>query len=487
MSIRSRIFLGLFLVVGIGFAFLLNWITADLKPQYRASVEDSLVDTARVLAALAASTVLDGQVDVTAFRDAFTSVSSQPFAAQIYHFTKTSADFRVYITNAAGKVIFDSDFDPQRGRGRAEGEDYSQWRDVYLTLRGRYGARSSHEDPDKSTSSVMYVAAPIAVQGDIVGVLSVGKPTHNVNQFVKRAERKTLVAGAITGLAVIVVGFLISDRILRPIQRLTRYAQTVRDGARVTLPRLGRSEIRTLGGAFEEMRDALEGKQYVETYVQILTHEIKSPIAAIQGATELLKEDIPPIQRERFLDNILRETQRMQTVVDQLLLLSSLENRKAIQEVGDVDLAGMVQEVRLGLDTLLTAKQITFEHHTDNLPTFQGEPFLVRQAVANLLQNAVDFTPVGGAIVATVRQAEASIELEVQDNGPGIPAYAQHRIFERFYSLPRPDTGRKSSGLGLSLVQEIVLLHGGTVQLRNAAHGGTIAWIRFPMNSASTS
>ena len=187
-------------------------------------------------------------------------------------------------------MIFDSDFDPQRGRGRAEGEDYSQWRDVYLTLRGRYGARSSHEDPDKSTSSVMYVAAPIAVQGDIVGVLSVGKPTHNVNQFVKRAERKTLVAGAITGLAVIVVGFLISDRILRPIQRLTRYAQTVRDGARVTLPRLGRSEIRTLGGAFEEMRHALEGKQYVETYVQMLTHEIKSAIAAIQGATELLKE-----------------------------------------------------------------------------------------------------------------------------------------------------------------------------------------------------
>lgn len=478
MRIRSQVFLGILLVVSLGFVLLLQWILNDLSPKYRASVEEPLVDTARVLAALAATTAHDGHINVAAFRRAFAEVETQAFSAPIYEFIKTGVDLRVYITDHTGTVVFASQTADQ-----IEGQDYSQWRDVYLTLQGTYGARTTRDVPDDPASSVMYIAAPIVAQGETIGVLAVGKPTHNTNQLVARAKRHIIAAGTITGVAIILVGLAISGMLLHPIQRLTQYAQAVRDGKRATLPTLGGSEISTLGQAFEEMRDALEGKQYIERYVQTLTHEIKSPLAAIQGAAELLQEAMPPARREQFLQNIVGETQRIQTVVEKLLLLASLENRKAIQDVGTVDLVEIVQDAKERLAPLLTTKHITLDVNDDNnAPRFRGERFLVQQAVINLLHNAVEFTPPsGGGIRVRVRQVEAAVELVVQDHGPGIPTFACDRVFERFYSLPRPDTGKKSSGLGLSLVYEVAALHGGSIHLTNAPEGGAVARLTFPL------
>ena len=489
MKIRTRVFLGILFVVGMGFALLLNWLIDDVSPQYRKVTEEPLVDTARVLASVAAMTVQDGDVEVVLFRTIFDDVYSRSFTAQIYDFLKTSVDFHVYITDALGTVVFDSEFDPATQRGRDEGRDYSRWRDVYRTLKGTYGARSTRA-PHDPLSSVMYVAAPIHVQGEVVGVLSVGKPTYNATEFINATKRNIIIAGTLTCLGVIIVGLLVSGMLLRPIQRLTVYAQAVRDGKRVALPALGRSEVQSLGNAFEEMRDALEGKQYVESYVQHLTHEIKSPVAAIQGAAELLQEAMPTEQRDKFLHNILGETQRIQTVIEKLLLLASLENRKAIQEVGTVYLDEIVEEIAESLAPLLAAKEIILKIEYDSSPPFDGERFLIRQAVMNLMQNAVEFTPTGGKMTVWIEprsmddgSGRRSVELVVQDDGPGIPDYAQERVFERFYSLPRPDTGVKSSGLGLSLVREVAALHGGSVHLTNAMGSGVIARLIFPLSS----
>lgn len=113
-----------------------------------------------------------------------------------------------------------------------------------------------------------------------------------------------------------------------------------------------------------------------------------------------------------------------------------------------------------------------------------GDRFLLTQAVSNLLQNALEFTPPGGAITLALRPADATAEaatdadhalITVDDTGPGLPDYALPRVFERFYSLPRPDTGAKSTGLGLALVREIAHLHGGEIALQNLPAGGTRA------------
>ncbi len=478
MKIRTRIFLGVLAVVGIGFYLFVRWIAIDLEPQYRKTTEEPLVDSARILASLASSTARGGQVDVAAFRRALTDARSRPFSAAIFDHVKTEIDFRIYITDAKGTVLFDSE------SGESEGEDFSRWNDIYHALRGESGARTSQEDPDDPASKVMYVAAPIIVGEKTVGVLSVGKPTQTAKAFAMRSREKIFVGGVVMFSAILLVVVFLSAMISRPIRKLTDYARAVRDGKRAEMPRLGSGEAKELGAAFEEMRDALEGRQYVERYVQVLTHEIKGPLAAIRGAADLLHEEMAVEQRERFLANIRNESERVQMIIEKLLLLSSLETRKGLGPTERIDLREVADEAVRSLSSAIDRKQIRVDVRGQRGFPFDGDPFLVRHAVGNLLQNAVDFSPAGGEVTMEIAPGAGSVALSVRDRGPGIPAFAHDKVFDRFYSLQRPDTGKKSSGLGLSLVREIALLHRGSIDLSDAPGGGTAAVLRFPFRSA---
>ena len=109
-----------------------------------------------------------------------------------------------------------------------------------------------------------------------------------------------------------------------------------------------------------------------------------------------------------------------------------------------------------------------------------GERVLLREALVNLLQNALEFTPAGGTVSLRAEVAFDQVRLSVADTGCGVPDYALNHVFDRFYSLPRPGTGRKSTGLGLSLVREIAHLHGGAVKLGNRPEGGALAILWVP-------
>ncbi len=477
MSIRRRIILGIVLLLSAGFYFPIDFIVDDIELRYRESTEEPLVDAARVLAAVAAASAEDSQIDTALFKKSFDQVSKQVFSAQIFGLVKNQVDWHVYITNRNGIVVFDSD------HGKDEGRDYSQWRDVHRTLRGEYGARTSPLGDDDELK-MLYIASPILHDRDLIGVLSVGKPTHSSNQFVRAAQKKLIIGGTIVCLTLIAAGLLLSVWVTRPVLRLTDYAKAIRDGKRIKRPTLNSSEMEELGTAFEQMRDALEGKRYVENYVQTLTHEIKSPLSAIRGAVELLGEDLSLPQRQTFLRNIRQESERIGRIVDNLLLLSALESRKYINANDRIDLRPLLDDIKKSLTPLIAVKQIELTVRGDSNCNMQGEANLIRQAVLNVLQNAIDFSPAGGAIDLSVTRNAEGVYFEIRDQGPGIPDYARERVFERFYSLKRPDSGRKSSGLGLSLVKEIVALHQGTIALENLPDGGATARLFFPFQDS---
>jgi two-component system sensor histidine kinase CreC len=372
-------------------------------------------------------------------------------------------------------VLFDSD------GGRDEGKDYSQWRDVYLTLRGSYGARATRLDPGIPSSSVMHVAAPIHAGDRIAGVLTVAKPTGTLDLYVRAATPKIAAAGLVAALAVTALGLLLSALVTRPINRLTAYARAVRDGRPADPPALGRSEIGEMGRAFEEMREALEGRKYVERYVHTLTHELKSPLSSVRGAAELLQEDMPPERRSAFLANIRSETDRMRDLIDRMLDLAALEKRRHLEGTEVLDLSVLARDVLDSLAPALARKGVRLEASLPEGMRVRGESFLLRQALSNLVDNAAAFSPAGGALaVKAVRADGGTIRLEVADEGPGLPDYARDRVFEKFYSLKRPDTGRKSSGLGLAIVLEVTRLHGGDIRLENRPEGGLLAAWTLP-------
>jgi two-component system sensor histidine kinase CreC len=474
MRLRTRIFISYFVIFVACFYYPIHWMLDNLRPRYLEGVEDPLVDQANILAEMTGAEIEAGLFEPERLFAAFEKAYARTLTSRIYHFEKNRTDMRVYMTDVNGKIIFDSQ-DRQ-----IVGQDYSRWRDVRLTLQGEYGARTSKLNPADATSSVLYVAAPIRVYDKLYGVVTVAKPTTNINGFLKEARPKVFRVGLLAVLTAILLSFLVSFWITYPIKRLTQYAHDVRESKKAVLPKLDRSEIGEMGEAFEKMREALEGKKYVEQYVQALTHEIKSPLSAIRGAAELLAENMQPAQRALFISNIRNEANRIQEIVDRMLELAALENQKVLAKKEKIVLHALVKTVLEAKQPLLTKKEVRVADQVSDDILVQGDSFMLYQAVSNLIQNAVDFSPAGGRIELDADTDGKKCRFIVRDHGSGIPDYALTRIFDKFFSLQRPDTSKKSTGLGLNLVREVAILHQGEISLQNCADGGAQAIFVIP-------
>jgi two-component system sensor histidine kinase CreC len=473
MKIGLRILLGYFLIVGLAAWFVLNVFVEEVKPGVRETLEDTLVDTAQLLADLVADDMKSGTLQSSAFAGRTQAYAQRSVDVTISGVVKDSLDYRVYITNDRGVVLFDSE-------GRNTGKDYSRWNDVYLTLRGQYGARSTRDDPNDDTSSVMHVAAPIRDGDRILGVLTVAKPIATVQPFVERSQRKILRRSGLLLAGSLLIGLAFAFWLTHSLRKLQRYVASVEAGEKAILPPLGNDEIGTLGRALDAMRNKLEGKEYVENLMHTLAHELKSPIAAIQGSAELLKEDMPVAERRHFLSNILHQNQRQKQLIDKLLALVKVEKQQQLTGVTDVRLHELLKQVQSDFAPKLAAKSLQLEIAAEDA-MLRGDALLLRQALGNLLDNAIDFAPTGSTVTVRSEKNADTLRISLQDCGTGIPDYAIVRIFDRFYSLPRPD-GAKSTGLGLPFVREVAFLHGGSVSVTNQIGGGVCASIQLPVS-----
>lgn len=474
MNLGVRIFLVYFLFVGLTAYFVVSTVVEEIKPSVRQSTEETLVDTANLLAEILREDVRRGTVSESRYAAEFKAYGERHPDADIWGIPIDRVSHRIYVTDARGIVLLDSS-------GRDVGKDYSRWNDVNRTLRGQYGARTTREDPNDEFSTVMYVAAPIRDQGNIIGVVTVAKPNRTVQPFIERSERRLLrIGGAMVALG-LALGLLFSFALSRSLRRLTRYAQSVSDGERtppLVMPQ-GHDEVSRLARAVETMRARLEGRDYVERYVIALTHELKSPLASIRGAAELIDERMPIAERSRFLGNIVHESERLHQLVERLLRLTQVEQRRGLECQEIVDLSDIVAQWRERADTELLARGLTLDNAIADNQTVSGERFLLQQAVFNLLDNARDFADGNSVIRIEVRSDDGMLTLVVRNQGEAIPEFALPRIFERFYSLPRPGDGRKSTGLGLAFVAEVAELHGGSIRVKNV-EGGVEAHLRLP-------
>ncbi len=463
MHLGLRLFFAFAAITGLAAFFVLRVFVTEIKPSVREVMEDVMVDSANLLAEVAAPELAalppGGVLGDGPFSNAVRQYVAREVDVKIWGLHKTTLDLRVIVTDANGRVVFDS------GEVPATGQDYSRWRDVLLTLRGEYGARTTRSGAGDD-SAVMHVAAPVRSGGRTVGALVIAKPLATVMPFVERAERKVLWAGVLLLGLSLAIGVAVTLWAVHAVRRLRAFAQAV--GAEGEGPRRSPPAPPALGGelgelavAMDRMRQRLQGREQLEQHVRALTHELKTPLAGIRGAAELLHDELADADRRRFVQQVDEQALRLQGIVEQMLELSKLETLQALPALAPVDLHALAREAA-------QAQGVADRLRLPELPAVvAGDEERLRLAVSNVLANAVAHAPPGSPLEVAVRQEGRTLEWSLRDHGPGVPDYALPRLGERFFST---GVGR-GSGLGLAIVRQVLWLHGGTLRFEPAEPG----------------
>ena len=466
MSIFIRIWFFFGLIILLGLWFMSYTFNQQVKPNVRQVVEDTLAENANIIAMLVAEDVYENKVTTPQFDEKIQKALNRKLNANIWQHNKKEINQQIYITDAKGTVIYDS-------QGIATGQDYSRWNDVYLTLQGKYGVRSTRSYEGDPNSSTMFIAAPIYYQTaqnqqqKLIGVVSIGKPNSSVQPYIQRAEDQLLRQAAWITLLSLFLASLVAYWLKHSIDRVRKYAQALAPVNQTPYFRSAK-ELNQVAQAVENMREKLEDRAYVEHYVNTLTHELKSPLTAIQASAELLKEDLPLNDQQQFAQHIHAQSQRLKLLIDRMLLLTRLEKSKHQIELQNFNLSKLIQQVLDQQASQLQSKKIQCLLDIEANCMIHADRFWLQQTIANILDNALDFSAESSKILIQLhRQAHQSIQLQIFNEGEWIPEYALSQVFDTYFSLPRPITQQRSSGIGLSIVKQVIEQHHGQIQIQN--------------------
>ena len=557
LSIFFRIWLAVALVLIICGIVVFTQLFGHVKPTAQQVIEDTLLDTSKLLAASLQMPLQTGEMLTESYQKQLDSafvyvpVASEPDDnssrlansadkyRQVYkeepaYRHKTYSSFRVYVTNSKGLVIYDS----RPMSTNAEGQDYSRWNDVYLTLLGQYGARSTPDINSKRDSSIMYVAQPIKdATGQLIGVVSVGKPVDSVIPYLDNTRRRMLITMLLISIVALLLAGLVAWWLKQSISLVTHYTRELAEQTKKPYFYLGH-ELNSLTDTIESMKHRLENRAYVSDYVHTLTHELKSPLTAIRASSELLEDvGLDPDDRLMLNHSIGEQSLKMQQLIDRLLLLAKVEqptfklNREPIALLPLLnslikDSMPKLQQRQLPAialfinNTLLNNAEIIQSDFIEKTTVF-ADSFWLLQALQNVLDNAIYFAE--NKVVFNIdTNVEQAVTLTVFNDGKPLPDYALTKVFDRYFSLSHQraihmnstfqnsnqpsqnynstnnqnptmqTTPKKGTGLGLTLVKQVIEHHGGTVAIDNVkgdananSSAGVIFSITLPLPKPS--
>jgi two-component system sensor histidine kinase CreC len=495
LNIGTKLFILYFLV-----SSTLVWVFA-----HRTSIESAkevMIEVSTMFSAIASQNMKNDEIDLTTFGGIIFDYFQSP------HGDERLQNMAIYITDKDGFLILDS-------RGLSLGTDMKTHSEVDSALLGYQGITRISNEP---------VVGPWKARGINIEYffkpefLHVSSPIYDNRQEVKGVL--VLVAPMLDlmdksrlywfifyiFLIALFFGALGSYRISRNIRRVEKYAREAFKDKNVSIPNVN-VQFNKLAVAIEEARSEVELKDDVEEYIDTLAHELRTPITGIRltaenlltpmGIENYLQEEKNDKKRKaltkefkkrrEFIRNILDSNKQMDSLVSRLLALSRIERRDKLTELEKLYLLPIIENVLKVYGThnqLIVSKNITINlDDIDKKSTVFAEKILLEQALGNVLKNAIEFSPKGGTITVKASESNTSVTIVVLDEGPGIPPHVSTKLFTRFFSVARPDTGDRGNGLGLRFVRKIMQLHGGEITLKNRLlQNGAEARLRFPLS-----
>lgn len=288
----------------------------------------------------------------------------------------------------------------------------------------------------------------------------------------------------------LVLALFFAKWIADPLQKVISTARAMPSGEANPVEVRGPHEVQDLTRAFNSMiRRVQSSQQSQRDFVANVSHEMKTPLTSIQGFAQAIMDGTAdsPESRKQAAEVIYNESARMYRMVLDLLDLARLDAGTADLKMTPLNVVALLNAMAEKFSPQLQKAGVTLKVNApSNLPSLIGDGDRLAQVFTNLVDNALKFTPHGGVINLSASASNGEMYLSVSDTGPGIPAEALPRIFDRFYRADpaREGGGKHGAGLGLAIVQQIVQAHGGRISVRSKAGQGTTFDVRLPLAQA---
>lgn len=364
--------------------------------------------------------------------------------------------------------------------------------DVTRGLDGRVSA-SAWKDPDGGI--LLSAAAPVQKIKQVIGVVLLTKNGQDIEGAMVRVRRDFLRVF----LGALFLTFLLSSYLSRvigtPLRRLAVAAEAVRLGRTrgTEIPDLShrRDEIGELSSALRDMTGALwDRMDSIESFAADVAHEIKNPLTSLRSAVETAAKITDPEKRDQLMAIVLDDVKRLDRLISDISSASRLDAELSREEPEPVDLGALLERMcdafrkplaRAGIESPDGPGGISLEIPEGAPIVVAGNQGRLAQVFRNLLSNALSFSPPEGVVTVRVLRVKGAVTVHVDDQGPGIPENRLEKIFERFYTeRPAHETYGQHSGLGLSIVRQIVAAHGGAIHAENLRdEAGLVTGARF--------
>lgn len=447
----------------------IGWVT--LKNQQTETVMETLRTEAREIAYLAAQ-----RRSVTGFWG-----GNQP--DQQYIHWKANEVYEEYgayilVVDRTGRMM------DNMNMAYADNPDFAQTLDRKDIMEGlRLVLRGEEIDLHVSMDGNDYftVGVPFVQNGWVLGAVLMQTPAQVIEAGASGLLLPVITVAAAASLFAGLVLFLILRGVLKPLGRLTDAARAMAEGdfaVRVPETKSTR-EVEELSAAFNSMADELsEVEDSRREFVANVSHELRSPITAISGYIEGMRDGvIPPEEQDKYLGIVSDESKRLSRLIGELLALSRLEREDAALEYTDFDICDLLERVFLRRTGDLEKRGMDIDCDFNPEPCFvHADMARIDQVLVNLIDNAIKFTPDGGLITLRVRAENGLCTVTVTDNGAGILPEDRPRVFERFFTADRAHTSGKGTGLGLSICQRILEMHGQRIRLLDTEEGAAFAF-----------
>ena len=386
-------------------------------------------------------------------------------------------DFRVLVLDASCLVVYDT--------------GYSEVGKTVL-IPEVIEALGNKDIAKVQDNGVVYAAVSISGGSNSrVGVVLISDDLDDVSDTVGNIAKKGNLLLAGLAIIVIIMMIIMSQVFTEPIKKIIKVIQKMSEGhfeQRVLVHSEIHNEMVDLALACNQMADQLEKVESTrQQFVSNVSHELKTPLSSIKVLSEsiLLQEEVPKEMYVEFLHDINSEVDRMTAIINDLLTLVKLDQKEIPLNFKEVDLGEMLEDIIKRLMPLAQAKNIYIHYEKEKDITATIDAMKLTLAIANLVDNAIKYTPENGSVEVKLDADHQNVFISVTDTGIGIPDDEVGRVFERFYRVDKTrDRETGGTGLGLSITHSTIMMHNGSIKVYSKEEEGTTILVRVPIRQS---